>query len=196
MWALETFEPFDRLSDHSDYKYYMSIKKFLLFTSIILILGGVALVAPSKTVLAIYNRKNPEQRVYSAAGYRNGFIISYTHSVNKGRIHDYYKCDKKQGGLILQSMYFVSYGAGIPEPEEIPGATFTKLDDSYIISNINRFVPKLVMAVGVIADHTFAVDDAEFKEIPLKDFFEPQTSLIFEIEKISPVAYWTRNIDK
>ena len=171
-------------------------KKRVIFTSIIiLILGGVALFTPSKTVLAIYNRKNPEQKVYSARGYRNGFIISYTHSVNKGRIHDYYKCDKKKGGLVLQSMYFVSYGAGIPEPEEIPGATFTKLDDSYIISNINRFVPKLVMAVGVIADHTFAVDDADFIEIPLKDFFEPQTSLIFEIEKISFAGYLAHKID-
>ena len=172
------------------------MKKKILFTLIILILGGVIFFAPSKTVLAIYNRKNPEQRVYSAQGYRNGFIISYTHSVNKGRIHDYYKCDKKQNGLVLQSMYFVSYGAGIPEPEEIPGAIFTKLDDSYIITNINRFVPELVMAVGVIADHTFAVDDGKYNEIPLKDYFEPQTSLIFEIEKVSPVSYWTRNIDK
>ena len=174
----------------------MNKKSIFLFTSIIFLLGGVILFAPSKTVLAIYNRKNPDQKVYSAGGYRNGFIISYTHSVNKGRIHDYYKCDKKQGGLVLQSMYFVSYGAGIPEPEEIPGATFTALDDSYIISDINRFVPRLVMAVGVIADHTFAVDEADFIEIPLKDYFEPQTSLIFEIEKVSPVAYWTRNIDK
>ncbi len=171
------------------------MKKVILFALIAFILGGVALFTPSKTVLAIYNRKNPEQRVYSARGYRNGFIISYTHSVNKGRIHDYYKCDKKKGGLVLQSMYFVSYGAGIPEPEEIPGATFTKLDDSYIISNIDRFVPKLVMAVGVIADHTFAVDDADFIEIPLKDFFEPQTSLIFEIEKISFAGYLAHKID-
>ena len=171
-------------------------RRSLFVLSIIILLGGVIFFAPSKTVLAIYNRKNPEQKVYSAGGYRNGFIISYTHSVNKGRIHDYYKCDKKQGGLVLQSMYFVSYGAGIPEPEEIPGATFTALDDSYIISDINRFVPKLVMAVGVIADHTFAVDNADFIEIPLKNYFEPQTSLIFEIEKVSPVAYWTRNIDK
>ena len=172
------------------------MKKVILFTSIfLLIIGGVILFTPSKTVLAIYNRKNPEQRVYSAPGYRNGFIISYTHSVNKGRIHDYYKCDKKQGGLVLQSMYFVSYGAGIPEPEEIPGATFTKLDDSYIISNINRFLPKLVMAVGVIADHTFAVDDANFNEIPLKYYFEPQTSLIFEIEKVSIAGYLAHKID-
>ena len=169
--------------------------KKVLFTSILLLIGGVIFFAPSKTVLVIYNRKNPDQRVYSAQGYKNGFIISYTHSVNKGRIHDYYKCDKKNRQLVLQSMYFVSYGAGIPEPEEIPGATFTKLDDSYIISNINRVVPKLVMAVGVIADHTFAVDDADFNEIPLKDYFEPQTSLIFEIEKVSIAGYLAHKID-
>ncbi len=171
-------------------------KKRIIFTAIVLlILGGAALVAPSKPLLVIYNRKNPKQWVCSAQAYKKGFVISYTHSVNKGRIHDYYKCDKKSGGFVLNSMYFVSYGAGIPEPEEIPGATFTALDDSYIISNINRFLPKLVMAVGLIADHTFAVDEADLNEITLKDYFEAQTSLIFEIKKISPVAYWTHKID-
>jgi hypothetical protein len=170
------------------------MKKVILFALIAFILGGVALFTPSKTVLAIYNRKNPEQRVYSARGYRNGFIISYTHSVNKGRIHDYYKCDKKKGGLVLQSMYFVSYGAGIPEPEEIPGATFTRLDDSYIISDINRFVPELVMAVGVIAEHSFAPIGRD-DEIFLKDYFAPQTSLIFKIEKVSLAGYLARKID-
>ena len=171
------------------------IKKRVIITSIILlILGGVALFTPSKTVLEIYNRKNPGERVYSAQGYRNGFIISYTHSVNKGRIHDYYKCDKKQGGLILQSMYFVSYGAGIPEPEEIPGATFVALDNSYIISDINRFVPELVMAVGVIAEHSFAPIGRE-DEILLTDYFAPQTSLIFKIKKISLAGYLAYKID-
>ena len=190
--------PFESLRDPiviaSEAKQSMN-KKVLFVLPIILILGGVIFFTPSKPLLAIYNRKNPEQRVYSAEAYRKGFIISYTHSVNKGRIHDYYKCDKKKGGLILDRMYFVSYGAGIPEPEEIPGATFTALDDSYIISDINRFVPKLVMAVGLIADHTFAVDQEEIKELSLKDYFAAQTSLIFEIEKVSLVEYWTHKID-
>ena len=150
---------------------------------------------PSKTVLAICNRKNPEQRVYSAQGYKNGFIISYTHSVNKGRVHDYYKCDLENRELVLQSTHFVSYGAGIPEPEETPGAEFTVLGDDYTISNINRRMQKLVMAVGVIADHSFAVDNTDFEERALKDFFEPQTSLIFEIKKVSPVDYWVHKID-
>ena len=162
---------------------------------IILILGGAFFFVPSKTVLAIYNRKNPDERIYSAQGYRNGFIISYTHSVNKGRVHDYYKCDKKEKVLIMKSTHFVSYGAGIPEPEETPGAEFTVLGDDYTISNINRTVPELVMAVGVIANHTFAVDKSDFKELALKDFFEPQTSLIFEIKKVSIAGYLAHKID-
>ena len=171
------------------------MKKKILFTLIILVIGGVIFFTPSKTVLAIYSRKNPEQRVYSAQGYRDGFIISYTHSVNKGRVHDYYKCDLENRELVLQSTHFVSYGAGIPEPEETPGAEFTVLGDDYTISNINRRMQKLVMAVGVIADHSFAVDNTDFEERALKDFFEPQTSLIFEIKKVSPVDYWVHKID-
>ena len=105
-------------------------------------------------------------------------------------------------------MHFVSYGAGIPEPEEVPGATFIAHNNCYIISNINRVLPKLVMAVGVVADHTFAIAEPDlnsnyendFENIKgeefLSDYFPPQTSLVFQIEKVSPVAYWAHKIDK
>ena len=159
-------------------------------------LVAAALFTPTKTVLSISSRKNTVKHIYSAQAIPDGFIISYTHSVNKGRVHDYYKCDLENKKLVLQSTHFVSYGAGIPEPEETPGAEFTVLGDDYTISNINRTMPKLVMAVGVIADHTFAVDKAgSFDELLLADFFPPQTSLIFEIKKASPVDYWTHKID-
>ena len=179
----------------------------LLVLSILLIIGGGILFSPSKTVLVISNRKNPNQRLYSSLAYKNGFIISYTHSVNKGRVHDFYKCDEKEDALVLQSTHFVSYGAGIPEPEETPGATFIALDDCYIISNINRIVPKLVMAVGVIADHGFAIAEPDFRsdyendfnnikdEILLTEHFPPQTSLVFEIGKVSIAGYLAHKID-
>ena len=184
------------------------IKKIVLFTSItLLIIGGVILFAPSKTVLSISNRKNPNQRIYSSLAYKNGFIISYTHSVNKGRVHDFYKCDQEEEALVLQSTHFVSYGAGIPEPEETPGATFIALDNCYIISNINRVVSKLIMAVGLIADHGFAIAEPDLSsdyendfnniegEIFLTDYFPPQTSLIFEIDKVSLAGYLAHKID-
>lgn len=192
----------------SEAKQSMNKKSFIILTLIILpVIGGVIFFAPSKAVLAIRNRKNPGQRVYSAQAYNNGFVISYTHSVNKGRVHDFYKCDQNDDVLILQSTHFVSYGAGIPEPEEVPGATFITMDNCYIISNINRVIPTLVMAVGVIADHGFAIAEPDFNskyendfeningELFLTDYFAPQTSLIFKIEKVSLAGYLAHKID-
>lgn len=158
------------------------------FLIIILLLGTIFFV-PSINVLAISSRKNPEQRFYSRAGYKNNFVISYTHSVNKGRVHDIYtKTEDNQ--LKLDKTIFVSYGAGIPEPEETPGAEFKVLDNGYEISNLNRIVPKLTMAVGIIANHVITFYyDKEALDYPLTDFFAPQTSLILEIKRVNLVEY-------
>ena len=173
----------------------MNKKYAFVIAGLFIFLAASALFTPTKTVLSISSRKNPVKRIYSALAVQSGFVISYTHSVNKGRVHDYYVCDLENRELVLLSTHFVSYGAGIPEPEEIPGAEFTALDDDYTISNINRKMPKLVMAVGVIADHTFAVNKpGQSDEKLLSNYFEPQTSLIFEIKKVSPVDYWAHKL--
>ena len=174
---------------------------------ILLFIGGVIVFTPSKTVLSISSRKNPKLRVYSSEACSKGFIISYTHSVNKGRIHDFYKCNETDNKFVHKCTHFVSYGAGIPDLEEIPGASFVALDDCYIIKNINRELPELVMAVGTIANHSFAIAGPEYKsdcendfenikgEIFLADYFLPQTSLIFKIEKVSIAGYLVHKIN-
>ncbi len=156
---------------------------------IIFLLLGIIFLIPSTPVLAISSRKNPNQRFYSRAGYKNDFIISYTHSVNKGRVHDVYtKTEDNQ--LKLDRTIFVSYGAGIPEPEETPGAIFTVLENGYEISNLNRIVPKLTMAVGIIANHAITFySEPEALDYPLTDFFEPQTSITLEIKKVNLLEY-------
>lgn len=158
---------------------------------------------PWINVLSISNRKNLKQRVYSTQAYEVGFCISYTHSVNKGRVHDYYKIDKNTGDLILTDSHFVSYGAGMPELEETDGASFVLLENGYLMKDINRRVPKLVMAVGVIANHTFSpcYYDGELfgeplSEIPFTLYFEPQTSLLFECKKINYIDLIRHNLKR
>ena len=165
-------------------------KSFLYLTAI-LIIAGCILCLPAIKVLSVSGRKRPDLRFYSAAACKEGFIISYTHSVNKGRVHDYYRATKK-GSLQLYKTQFVSYGAGIPEPEETPGAVFSVTDDHYVITGINRVIPRLVMAVGLIAEHSITFDEAfevGQKEFYLTDFFEPQTSIIFEYKMVSLITY-------
>lgn len=155
-----------------------------------LVLGIVILCTPAISVLSISSRKNKVQRLYHSTKGLNDFVISYTHSVNKGRVHDFYTWDKS-GTLTMEQTEFVSYGAGIPEPGETPGADFVVTYDGYFIKNINRNVEKLVMAVGIIANHTIRFDsiNGEGDEIPFKAYFEPQTSLILEIKKVPVLEY-------
>ena len=177
----------------------MAKKKSLiivLLSSFLIFFILFSLFCPVLNVLSVSSRKLNSKGFYSLDGYTKGFVISYTHSVNKGRVHDYYKRtpDKK---LELYKTSFVSYGAGIPEPEETPGAVFSVTDDQYIISGINRVVPRLVMAVGLIAEHSITFDQAlevGKKEFFLTDFFEPQTSIIFEYKKVSIISYLLNKI--
>ncbi|MCQ2572461.1 MAG: DUF1850 domain-containing protein [Treponema sp.] len=146
------------------------------------------LFVPFVNVISISNRKNPSQKIYSRDAAVNGFVISYTHSVNKGRVHDSYRVEK-DGSLTLYETEFVSYGAGIPEPEETPGAVFTVTDTGYFISNLNRNMNELVMAVGVIAEHSIKINRDEENEIFLKEIFAPQTSLKIKNQKINLLEY-------
>lgn len=181
----------------------MTINKTTKLTllSVLIILIIVCLLGlPVIRVLSISNRKKPSEYYLSKQGIKNGFVISYTHSVNKGRVHDYYTC-LDDDTLLLDNTVFVSYGAGIPEPEETPGAVFTVTPEGYKIDNLNRIVPHLVMAVGIIANHSIVFDcnndfksDAN-KEITMTDLFAPQTSLILKIKRVSYLNYILHKIN-
>ena len=104
------------------------------------------------------------------------FIISYTHSVNKGRVRDYYIIDEN-GNIILDKTTFVSYGAGIAEPENI-----IIKDDNIEINNINRIIKDFYLFVGIIAEHSITIDD---NEIMLKSLFKPQTNINIKYRNVS-----------
>ena len=91
---------------------------------------------------------------------------------------------------------FVSYGAGIPESSETEGARFRVTKNGYVIENLHRVLPRFLMAVGVVAEHSIIIADAfepldtDFsKEFFLKIFFKPQTSLVFEVRRVSLMSY-------
>lgn len=164
------------------------IKKYFAAFVLILSIGGL-FCSPILPVLSITNRKNHAQRFYSVDGCKNGFIISYTHSVNKGRVKDFYTVTSNQK-LLCNTTVFLSYGAGIPEPDDFPDAVFTVTKDGYEITNINRIVDKLTMAVGIIANHAITITHKNVsKDYYFTDFFEPQTSIILEIKRVSLLNY-------
>lgn len=110
------------------------------------------------------------------------FIISYTHSVNRGRVRDYYIIKSKY--IILSKTRFMSYGAGIPEPEK--RQKFTETEDYIEISDINRKIDNLYLFVGTIANHKIEIDE---KKIELKEIFKPQENIKIEYKILSLFEY-------
>ena len=110
------------------------------------------------------------------------FIISYTHSVNRGRVRDYYIIKSKY--IILSKTRFMSYGAGIPEPEK--RQKFTETEDYIEISDINRKIDNLYLFVGTIANHKIEIDG---EEIELKEIFKPQENIKIEYKILSIFEY-------
>ena len=110
------------------------------------------------------------------------FIISYTHSVNRGRVRDYYIIKNKY--IILSKTRFMSYGAGIPEPEKRQKIIETEY---YIeIRDINRKIDNLYLFVGTIANHKIEIDE---KKIELKEIFKPQENIKIEYKILSIFEY-------
>ena len=110
------------------------------------------------------------------------FIISYTHSVNRGRVRDYYIIKSKY--IILSKTRFMSYGAGIPEPEK--RQKFRETEDYIEISDINRKIDNLYLFVGTIANHKIEIDE---KKIELKEIFKPQENIKIEYKILSIFEY-------
>lgn len=110
------------------------------------------------------------------------FVISYTHSVNRGRVRDYYIIKSKY--IILSKTRFMSYGAGIPEPEK--RQKFRETEDYIEISEINRKIDNLYLFVGTIANHKIEIDE---KKIELKEIFKPQENIKIEYKILSIFEY-------
>lgn len=134
---------------------------------------------PIQNVLAITNTSHSFQKIFSKSAL-DGFCISYTHSVNKGRVHDFFRID--EGHLKIFKTEFPSYGAGMPELQETPGATFRIADNSFSMEYERDVGEKFFLAVGLLARHSIEIRGKEFF---LEDFFAPQTRLEFRIKKIS-----------
>lgn len=116
------------------------------------------------------------------AGKPPSFIVSYTHSVNKGRVHDY--CRIGDDGLVhVDKSRFVSYGAGMSEPEE--GMVFTTGEGYLEISGINLVVPQVMLRVSLTGEHAIEANGRIWR---LADYFPRQSAVVIE-KRAVPLLY-------
>lgn len=149
-----------------------------------------AICLPTQKVLAITSTDESSKKIFSKSAL-NGFCISYTHSVNKGRVRDFFRVEDDH--LKVFKTEFPSYGAGMPELQETPGANFKIADDAFSMEYERDVGKKFFLAVGILARHSIEIGGKEFF---LEDFFAPQTRLEFQVKKISCVELFFAKIKK
>lgn len=115
------------------------------------------------------------------------FVISYTHSVNKGRVRDYCRLLPDRSVLVTKTR-FVSYGAGMPEPEG--NEVFVVTDDYIELQNVNLKIQRLFLRVGLVADHEIECGGRSFA---LSDYFDPQTAVVIGCRNIPLFDYMRSN---
>ena len=77
------------------------------------------------------------------------FSVSYTHSVNKTNVEEYYRLE--DGDLYLFKARYRSFGAGVAT-EIAPGQTLRYEDGYMIIENMHNKLPSLIYKVGTVSD--------------------------------------------
>ena len=89
------------------------------------------------------------------------FSITFVHSVNNTPITDVF--DVTPAGLVrLRRTVYYDFGAGVPFDLN-PGESFSYAEDgAMIISGIDREVPRFVLFVGTVSDHTLTVGGRTF----------------------------------
>jgi hypothetical protein len=112
------------------------------------------------------------------------FSVTYIHSVNKSPVEDQFSVESDYG-IMLQKTVFKSFGAGIPSNSG-DGGEFTFYNDRIEVEYTGRKIEKLLMFVGVIADHHFLMNG---RDIRLNELSLPQRSVQFLVKKITVYRY-------
>ncbi len=151
------------------------------FAAVALVVAAVSLIIffagqyKSSDTLTMKDYQTNQVYLEVPLGEDHIFSISYTHSVNKSMVEEYYLLEN--GTITLIKSRYHHFGAGVAT--ELREDEYLTYDDEgfMVINNMNLSIPQLVYKVGTVSDHILHIGD---KSWHLKDFAPELTSVIFE----------------
>lgn len=153
------------------------LKKVIICISVIVVIIALLFIPLFPRLVLNSVKNNKVNFIFNIN--KKEFLISYTHSVNKGRIRDYYIINTNND-IVLDKTRFVSYGAGMSDPQNDENIIIT--DDYIEINNIKKQIKDLYLFVGIVADHRIELDG---KEIKLNTLFDPQVNIKIQYKRVS-----------
>lgn len=166
-----------------------SFNTFPIFLKIIIpmvLILIILLLIPLKTLVAENYNDNEYLKSWRI---NNGFTISYTHSVELTEVLETYSIEGEN--IVLKETYFHSYGAGLPATTPYD---FEMTPEGFRIFNIDEIMETLIYRTGAIrANHKLIIGDNEYEFL---DFSQGQTAVHFQIENMSFLEYFTKEVLK
>ena len=159
----------------------MSKKK--LFAAVALVVAAVSLFViinynHNTNTLVMKDFKTEETYLEVPLNDDHLFSVSYTHSVNKSLVEEYYTITPKDGIVLVKARYN-NFGAGVAT-ELTDGQYLSYDDENYmVINNMHAPISQLVYKVGTVSDHILHIGD---KSWHLKEYAPELTSVTFTLK--------------
>lgn len=160
-------------------------KKWTCFLLIAIIIVGIILNLPLNKVLVLTDIKTNRAVLYVKVRQNDYFVISFTHSINKGQVYDYIMIDGDN--LTIFKSEFDSFGAGMPETSGNGIVVRHNEKGKVEVSGIKNTLPSIRLAVGTVANHFLIFHD---KKIMLAELVNPGDSLLLSVTSISFIDLW------
>ena len=159
----------------------MSKKK--LFAAVALVVAAVSLFViinynHNTNTLVMKDFKTGETYLEVSLNDDHLFSVSYTHSVNKSLVEEYYTITPKDGIVLVKARYN-NFGAGVAT-ELTDGQYLSYDDENYmVINNMHVPISQLVYKVGTVSDHILHIGDESWH---LKEYAPELTSVTFTLK--------------
>lgn len=151
-------------------------KRSWYFVAATVLLGlavWINLPAPS---LDIRQRDSRQLLLALPMPYDEPFTIWYLHSIARRPVEEKLHL-APQGTLVVDATIWDMNGTGLPYGPD-PGMKFELKDGKYILTNMNRVFPEVVMAIGWVAKHRLIYHD---RSLPLAKLAPPGTAIRLQV---------------
>lgn len=159
----------------------MSKKK--LFAAVALVVAAVSLFViinhnHNAEILVMKDFESGETYLEVPLNDDHLFSVSYTHSVNKSLVEEYYTITPKDGIILVKARYN-NFGAGVAT--ELTDDQYLSYDDEdyMVINNMHVPISQLVYRVGTVSDHILHIGDESWH---LKEYAPELTSVTFSLK--------------
>ncbi|MDZ5712975.1 DUF1850 domain-containing protein [Jeotgalibacillus haloalkalitolerans] len=161
------------------------MQKKKMIPVLIIVIAGVffaAVFLPVRQAITFHHQQSGELISYIPVSDQKDFHLSYTHSIHKSEVIDFYEITK-ENEIRQVALEYEDMAIGMPSNAMYEGEEFVEKDGKYRIEHMNRLFPSINLHTSqVVVSHVFHYHD---KDYALDDYIEPGTFITISIKKLT-----------